>query len=462
MNSIRRHLLVLLLAALTGGLLIAAGAVYLLARQEANDLFDYHLEQVARSLPGRSFSAIDPEVQSIEQGDDGSVVIQIWDRAGVQLYFSRPSSRLPERAELGFSTVQTPKGAWRVYSSLVGANVVQVAQPMQARRQLAQDIALRTVIPLLLLVPVLGVAILWIVGRGLLPLRRLAAEVDARSASALEPVKDTPVPEEVQPLVQALNQLLARLDRSLTTQRAFVADAAHELRTPLTAIRLQTQLLARAQSEPERTEALHKLEAGVERSSHLVQQLLTLARQEPGAAERGFAFVDLAELARGVIAERTELALARGIDLGLARAEPCALSGDAEALQALLGNLVDNALRYTPPGGKVDVEVYSQDGRAGQGGQAGQARPGEQSGQAGAATLVVADTGPGIPMQERERVFDRFYRAPDNRVPGTGLGLAIVKRIAEVHGARIELLDNPGGGLRVVVRFAAGAPTAPA
>ena len=160
MNSIRRHLLVLLLAALTGGLLIAAGAVYLLARQEANDLFDYHLEQVARSLPGRSFSAIDPEVQSIEQGDDGSVVIQIWDRAGVQLYFSRPSSRLPERAELGFSTVQTPKGAWRVYSSLVGANVVQVAQPMQARRQLAQDIAFRTVTPLLLLLPVLGVQLI--------------------------------------------------------------------------------------------------------------------------------------------------------------------------------------------------------------------------------------------------------------------------------------------------------------
>jgi len=219
MTSIRRHLLISLLLALTVGVLVASAAVYLLARQEANDLFDYHLEQVARSLPGRSFSAIDPEVQSIEQSDDGSVVIQIWDRAGVQLYFSRPSSRLPERAELGFSTVQTPNGAWRVYSSLVGNNVVQVAQPMQSRRQLAQDIALRTIVPLLLLVPVLGVAILLIVGRGLQPLRRIAAEVDARSASALEPVKEAPVPEEVQPLVQALNSLLGRLGRAQRATR---------------------------------------------------------------------------------------------------------------------------------------------------------------------------------------------------------------------------------------------------
>ncbi|HEX4329871.1 MAG TPA: ATP-binding protein [Burkholderiales bacterium] len=432
MNSIRRHLLILLLATLTLGVLVASAAVYVLARQEANDLFDYHLEQVARSLPGRSFSAIDPEVQSIEQNDDGSVVIQIWDRAGVQLYFSRPSSRLPERAELGFSTVQTPNGAWRVYSSLVGANVVQVAQPMQARRQLAQDIAFRTVTPLLLLLPVLGVAILLIVGRGLRPLRRIAAEVDARSASALDPVKETSVPEEVQPLVQALNSLLGRLDRALAAQRAFLADAAHELRTPLTAIKLQTDLLARAQNEEERTEALHKLEAGVERGSHLVQQLLTLARQEPAAAQRLFTRIDLAELARTVIAERTALALERQIDLGLARAEAGVVAGDLEALQALVGNLVDNALRYTPPGGKVDVEVYAD---------------------AGVPMLVVSDTGPGIAPQERERVFDRFYRVPGTGAPGTGLGLAIVKSIAEIHGARIELLEAPGGGLRVAAAF---------
>ncbi|MDB5804135.1 MAG: two-component sensor histidine kinase [Betaproteobacteria bacterium] len=432
MNSIRRHLLILLLATLTLGVLVASAAVYVLARQEANDLFDYHLEQVARSLPGRSFSAIDPEVQSIEQSDDGSVVIQIWDRAGVQLYFSRPSSRLPERAELGFSTVQTTNGAWRVYSSLVGANVVQVAQPMQARRQLAQDIAFRTVTPLLLLLPVLGVAILFIVGRGLRPLRRIAAEVDARSASALDPVKEASVPEEVQPLVQALNSLLGRLDRALAAQRAFLADAAHELRTPLTAIKLQTDLLARAQNEDERAEALHKLKAGVERGSHLVQQLLTLARQEPAAAERRFTRIDLPELARAVIAERTALALERRIDLGLARAEACVVAGDLEALQALVGNLVDNALRYTPPGGKVDVEVYAVEG---------------------APMLTVSDTGPGIAPQERERVFDRFYRVPGASAPGTGLGLAIVKNIAEIHGARVELQDAPGGGLRVVAIF---------
>jgi two-component system OmpR family sensor kinase len=437
MHSIRRHLLVLLIAALVLGVVVASAAVYVLARQEANDLFDYHLEQVARSLPGRSFSAIDPEVQSIERTDDGSVVIQIWDRAGVQLYFSRPSSLLPDRAELGFSTVQTPSGAWRVYGSLVGNNVVQVAQPIEARRALAQEIALRTIMPLLLLLPVLGAAILWIVGRGLRPLKRVAAEVDERSAAALGPVQDREVPDELRPLVEAVNSLLSRLHLALSAQRAFLADAAHELRTPLTAIQLQTQLLARAHTEAERAEALKTLESGVERGSHLVQQLLTLARQEPSAAAHEFAPVDLAELARGVIAGRTALALELGIDLGLARAEPGLLSGDADALQALLGNLIDNALRYTPAGGKVDVEVYVQ---------------GDP--QDGVRVLAVSDTGPGIPPAERERVFDRFYRVPGNRTPGTGLGLAIVRSIAQTHGARIDLLDNPGGGLRAVVTFA--------
>ena len=432
MNSIRKHLLVLLLSALAGGVLIASAAVYVLARQEANELFDYHLEQVARSLPGRSFSAIDPEVQSIERADDGSVVIQIWDRAGVQLYFSRPSSRLPERAELGYSTVKTPVGSWRVYSSLVGANVVQVAQPMRVRQQLATDITLRTVTPLLLLIPVLGIAILLIVRRGLKPLRRIAAEVDARNAGALGPVRDNPVPEEVQPLVQALNSLLARLQDALAAQRAFVADAAHELRTPLTAITLQTGLLARAQGEAERAEALQKLQAGVERSNHLVQQLLTLARQEPAAAECEFAVVDLAELARDVISGRTALALQQAVDLGLARADAVTVSGNAESLRVLLGNLVDNALRYTPAGGKVDVEVFAADGKP---------------------VLAVADTGPGIPLAERERVFDRFYRVPGSHVTGTGLGLAIVSSIAQVHGARVELKDASGGGLRVEVIF---------
>jgi two-component system OmpR family sensor kinase len=431
MNSIRRHLLVLLLAALAAGVVVASSAVYLLAREQANQLFDYHLEQVARTLPGRAFANLDPG-QDAEEGSEDGVVVQIWDRGGVQLYFSRPSSHLPERAKLGFSTVDTPMGAWRVYSVMDGLNVVQVAQPMSLRRQLATDIAVRTIVPLLLLLPVLGIAIMVIVGRGLLPLRRIAAEVDARSATALDPVEEKRAPDEVKPLVLALNNLLARLGRSLAAQRAFVADAAHELRTPLTALKLQTQLLARAQGEDERRAALQNLEAGVERSARLVEQLLTLARQEPDV-ERVWEPLDLAALGRTVIAERTPLALERGIDLGLARAEPVQLTGDAQALKALLGNLVDNAIRYTPAGGKVDVEVAEEGGHP---------------------ALAVSDTGPGIPAAERARVFDRFYRAPGNPAPGTGLGLAIVKSIAESHGARVELGDRPGGGLRAVVTFA--------
>ena len=431
-SSIRVTLLVWLLASLGIGLIGAAAAVYSQAREDANELFDFHLREVVASLPRRSFPAI--------LGDDSAVledgtVIQIWDQDGGQLYFSHPRARLPARAELGFATVQTPQGQWRVFSAIVGSNVVQAAQPMRVRRQMAAEVALRTTLPFLFILPMFGVAIVVLVRRGLAPLDRLARDVGRRSERSLEPVPEGGVPDEVRPVVASLNALLARLSRSLDAQRAFVADAAHELRTPLTALKLQMQLLGRARSEAERGEAIAALGAGLERASRLVEQLLTLARQEPSAAEsRKSERCDLVAIAGEAVAARAQIAAARGIDLGLKRADPAAIDGDTSALATLLGNLIDNALRHAPAGSAVDVAV-------------------EATGSG--AVLEVADRGPGIAPAERTRVFDRFYRGADTSGNGSGLGLSIVKGIADAHAASVELIDRAGGGLSVQVRFPA-------
>ena len=429
MSSIRQRLLLYLLSGLLAAVLAAAASVYVKAREEANDLFDYHLKQMALSLPDAAFGQVPGREDTELQG----FVIQVWDRNGVKLYFSQPTSQLPQYAALGFSTVATPHGHWRVFSVAARHNVIQVAQPMSVRRELAAGMALRTVVPLLLLLPIIGVLIWITVGRGLQPLNQVASAVGKRSPSALQPLPEDHLPLEVKPLVRALNDLLARLGRALETQRAFIADAAHELRTPLTALQLQIQLAERAQGEAEREAAFARVKEGLKRSNHLVEQLLTLARQEPQAAERPFVPVDLLPLARQVVAEFALLAQQKSLDLGVSGEQPATVAGDPEALRVMLNNLVDNAVRYTPSGGRIDVTVGME-----------QSRP----------AISVTDSGPGIPPEERERVFDRFYRREGSGVAGSGLGLAIARNIAERHNARVSLDAPPGGrGLAVKVVF---------
>ncbi len=219
----------------------------------------------------------------------------------------------------------------------------------------------------------------------------------------------------------------------MQAQRDFIADAAHELRTPLTALQLQAQLLERASDGAERTAAMADLKLGLERSIHVVRQLLTLARQEPGASTPPVAGVALNDLVHQSVTASANSAAARNIDLGVAASDPAAcVTGNAEALRTLLDNLVGNAVRYTPAGGRIDVGCGSADGRA---------------------WLEVVDNGPGIPAAERERVFDRFYRRSEQDAAGSGLGLAIVRAIADKHQAAIQLTDAAGGGLRVRVEF---------
>ena len=430
MKSIRRNLLLALLGAMGVAILLGGWATYRAAYDEAGTLFDYHLRQLALSVREQRFQGSEEALASDETLD---YVIRVWDFTGLTMYYSRPHAVLPELTQLGYSIAETDEGKWRMFAIQHHGLTIAVAQPMRVRNRLAAEASWRTLKPFFVLLPVLGGLVWMLVGLGLRPLASLADSLQKRSHDSLEPLVDAGLPEEIRPLVLALNDLLARLKLAFDAQRDFVADAAHELRTPLTALQLQVQLLGRAQGEAERQAALEDLKQGLLRSSHGVQQLLTLARQEAGAGSAPFAHLSLAALARAAVIEQAALAEARGIDLGLAQADEQAMvSGDADALRILLRNLLANALNYTPGGGRVDVVCRM-----------------ENSG----PILEVVDSGPGIPPAERERVFDRFYRRSTESKTGSGLGLAIVRTIAQRHRASVSLLDAPTGGLLVRVAF---------
>ena len=434
MMSIRRQLLVSLLSTLVLIGLFAALGIYLIVEDEFNELFDYELRQVALSFRDDSLgSPVAPPVQIVDGEDD--LVIQIWNRAGVLAYVSDVLPVLPPRAPAGFSSVSTPGTEWRTFNIKLREHTIQVAQPKSVRHALAVDAAVRTLLPILFLVAALGLVIWFIIGKGLRPLKKVTDAVEQRSASALQPLPDTDLPREVQPLVTALNHLLGRLGHTLEMRRTFIADAAHELRTPLTAVQLQIQLARRATSDDERAAAFVQLDEGVKRAIHLVQQLLTLARQEPELAERSSAPVELAQLARQAVADHASIAEAKDIDLGVDSEAPVWVSGDFEALRAMLGNLIDNAIRYIQRGGKVDVGVNTQNNQP---------------------VLSVTDNGPGIPAEFRDRAFDRFSRLEGSAELGSGLGLAIVKNVVLRHHATVALeAAEHDRGLRVMVRFPA-------
>lgn len=433
MRPLRQQLLIWLLGGMLVSSLLAGAVLYVQVHEEANELFDYQLKQMATSLPAQ-LTLPTPPLWGPDPEEDQDIVMQVWDRNGQPLYASNRALALPRYLPNGFHTVTTRDEQWRVYAITRHDHIIQVAQPTSVRQELAAGLAARSLLPFAVLIPALAALIWVVVGRGLAPLQRVANALAQRSPDAMQPLPDDHLPPEIRPLVQALNNLLARLDLALATQRAFVADAAHELRTPLAALKLQLQLAERANTPAARAAAITKLHERLDRATHLVAQLLTLARQEPRMATRKFAAVNLAELARQVVADRSPLAERRNIDLGVAAdAVEVSAQGDVDSLRILLGNLVDNAIRYTPPDGRVDVNVQRANGQP---------------------VLSVLDNGPGIPIEERERVFDRFYRREGSGVTGSGLGLAIVQNIAEQHGAVVTLTDNPAGaGLQVEVRF---------
>ena len=441
MTSIRRALLVRLLLGLVAVVALATLATYVETRREIGELFDLQLKQLAYStriddlVRGRPAQSSPREGRRVEGVSE--IVTQIWDRDVVLVYWSQPGSGLPVSVTEGYSDVAHDGRIWRVYTHVSGGHAVQIAHGLDERRELAANAALRALLPMALLIPLFGILIWFAVGQGLRPLEAMSSAVGKRRPDAMSPLSERDLPRELRPLAASLNALLARLDEAIAAQRRFTSDAAHELRTPLAALALQVGEVERASDPRARAAAIADLKLGVARTSRLVEQLLTMARLEPERLSRNFSRVDLVALANEAIVARAPLAEARTIDLGYAGTSNVPVHGDAANLATLLANLLDNALRYTPSGGRIDVAVTEE---------------------AGEAVLSVADTGPGIPVAVRERVFERFHRepSPDDLTlgVGSGLGLSIVKRIADAHGATVTLDSGAEGkGLVVRVRF---------
>jgi two-component system sensor histidine kinase TctE len=343
---------------------------------------------------------------------------------------------------------------WLPSGSEPARSLVQVAETLDKRSQLADEIIKGVIFPQFLILPT-AVLLVWLaLSRGLLPLHDLQQRIRQRQSQDLSPIDEHDVPEEVTPLVSAINDLLARLDNSIARQKHFLADAAHQLKTPLAGLRTQAEL---AQRELDRGDAasargsLRQIARSSQRAADMVNQLLSMARAEDKEQRTREQDVDLLRLASDVVRDFYPRASDKRIDLGLEGAEPEALlvpvwvRGHVLLLRELLRNLVDNAIIYTPQGGRVTVRVLP-----------------DPFGQV--AVLQVEDDGPGIPEAERERVFQPFYRPSDNVIEGSGLGLAIVQEIAQIHGASVTLEDaqvrtpqRPMPGARFTLRFAAKA-----
>jgi two-component system OmpR family sensor kinase len=435
-HSLRGRLLWFLLAAITMAAVAQAMIAYRSALHDADEIFDYHMQQVALALrSGAPLSNTQGPKQSADPGND-DMVVQVWTPDGIQVFRSISRAELPQRAVLGFSNVRAKGTTYRVFSVQTSNQTVQIAQDMAVRKRMAGALALRTVGPIALMAPVLMLVVWWVVSGSLAPVSRVRRQVATRQADDLSPVSEADLPDEVKPLVQELNLLFGRVRNAFDAQQHFVADAAHELRSPLAALKLQILSLERAENEQARAVAVGRLAAGIERATRLVEQLLVLARQE--ATETKLEPVQLTDLAKRTLADLAGAAQARQIDLGLQHADETTVQGKGDALLVMLRNLLDNAIKYTPQGGTVDLSLHNTP----QGVQ-----------------LIVEDSGPGISPEERERVFSRFYRVPGSEAGGSGLGLAIIKAIAERHGAVLTLDSSARlGGLKVQLQFPAANP----
>lgn len=438
LSSLRARLLIFVLLAILATAVLQAALAYRAARAEADQIFDYHMQQTALSLrAGLPQGIVTGVIPVPADGQDFDFVLQIWTLDGELVFESAARAELPQRAVLGFDDVGAHGTRYRVYSLQARSFVIQVAQDMSVRQRMAGSLALRTALPILLLAPLLMGLVGWVVSRSLAPVARVQRQVAQRQADDLTEVAETGLPDEVRPLVHEFNGLLRRVATAFDAQQRFVADAAHELRSPLAALKLQVQGLQRAPDDLTRARALERLGSGIDRATRLIEQLLVLARQQASVASGARPEpVALDELVRLAVADVVPAAQVRGIDIGLVRADAARVNGHAEALRILVRNLLENAVKYSPVEGRVDVSLQAVEG---------------------ALALCVEDSGPGIPEAERGRVLDRFYRLPEAASTGSGLGLAIVKAVADLHGASLQLDASPTlGGLRVRVVFMPG------
>lgn len=452
--SLRQRLLLILLSATLLAWTGTAAKNYFDNRREIADLFDAQLAQSARALLALSAHELHEQLAYIAQNEttghniperplpqihkyEQRLAFQIWAHDGKLAVRSESAPMVPLATEMGAFRDRVINGQrWRVYAlSAPDKNMeVHVGEHYDQREQLSEDVARQLLTAVFLSLPLLALLIWFGVGRAMTPLNRIARAVARRQLGNLEPVDSGKVPAEAKPLVDALNDLFARLKVALDNILHFTADAAHELRTPLAALKTHAQVAARATDNATRQEALQELLLGVDRATALVDQLLTLARLDPESSRLNDETSELHSVAQTVIGELAYEAKSKNIDLSLAAEVRGVVVGKTPMLSILIRNLVENAIRYAPGSGVVEVAILKIKDDI---------------------VLRVSDSGPGIPPAERDKVFQRFFRVLGTDAPGSGLGLAIVQRIVEIHNARIELGTSRLGGLQFDVRLRA-------
>jgi two-component system sensor histidine kinase QseC len=469
-SSIRQRLLITLLLSIIiiGSITIVRS--YLDARYEVQELFDAQLAESARIIQAQLLfvmrSNTRDEIQRLLEdqpfmsekhanekgnGDEISlygheyehkIAFQLWNNKS-RLMLRSPSAPTTALSELalnpaihGYSNEKISGNDWRVFSLWDRNNeyLVQVGEKYDIRNELIHKISTRLIRPSLISLPILAFLIWLGIGRGLAPLKKVTTEVARREPGFLEPIDIGPVPREIRPLATALNDLLQRLAQALEMERRFTDDAAHELRTPLAALKTQAQVALRATDEQERNNALTQIIKGVDRASHLLQQMLTLARLHSSDEKLPTESVRLYKLAADIVAQLAPLALAKHIDLALEGDESATLEVNSVSLELLIRNLIGNAINYTPAHGDVQVNIQTSNDET---------------------VLTVRDSGPGIDPELLERVFDRFFRIPGQQASGCGLGLTIARQSVELLNAELELKNRTDGpGLIAQVRFA--------
>jgi two-component system sensor histidine kinase QseC len=442
--SLQARLLLLVLGVVTAVWLAAAARTWFDVRHELGELLDGHLAQAAALLVVQQAQV--PEDGDGDRGVDAPTLHRYAPKVAFQVFhegrLALRSANAPATPmvgtgrghESGFSTVQIDGTAWRVFATFGAERDVQVhvGEQESSRAAILRAVLRNTLLPLAVALPLLAWAAWWAVKRGVAPLRRLGTLLAARQPRALEPVRVDDAPAEMQPLVEALNGLLERTAVLMEAERRFTADAAHELRTPLAAIRTQAQVALAETADAPRRHALQSVLAGCDRAARLVDQLLTLSRLEAGTASAP-GRADLAAVARSVVADLAPQALAKGQTIELEAAAPCPVQADATLLAVLVRNLVDNAIRYSPPAAAVKLILASM---------------------GAGASLQVADSGPGLAEPELQRLGERFFRVLGSGEAGSGLGWSIVRRIAAVQGAQVAVARSAAlGGLEVTVEW---------
>jgi len=453
-RSLRARILNWLMVLFATLLVFGTIVAYIAAVDFANRPYDRELIETALALGklaaeqgNLSGIALTEEVNRRMTRDDADRMVFKVTGADGRIVGGDPAIPTPAPTELSaapqFEDIQLAGEPLRLCTLTVelGSNpgsryvVAQVAEALTKRRRLTHQIFVTIAVPQLLLT-VLASFGLWLgLGSGLAPLVRLKQAVGSRSAEDLRPLSiDEDTPDEVRPLIEAFNEVLARMRRLLASQQRFVADAAHQLRTPLAGVKTQAELALRLQDREAIHDSLRQVLMGAERGSALIGQLLTLARHDEGQLNVPMRWVDLNEVARSAATKHVQSALGKSIDLGFeSSAHPVYVRGDPISIEEMIANVIDNAVRYTHQGGRVTSRVASD---------------------AGAATVVVEDDGPGIPPEDRERVFERFYRRLGTAEEGSGLGLAIVAEIARRHGAQISVGAGANGcGATFSIRF---------